>query len=36
VTIDCFEARSGRHLSPEEIHRAVVEAVDSRVLSRAE
>ena len=35
VTIDCFDARSGRHLSPEEIHRAVLEAVESRVLSRA-
>ncbi len=36
VTIECFEAPSGRHLSPEEIHRAVMETVDSRVLSRAE
>lgn len=35
VTIDCFDALSGRHLSPEEIHQAVLEAVDSRVLSRA-
>jgi len=32
VTIECFEARSGRHLSPEEIHRAVMEAVEARVL----
>jgi hypothetical protein len=36
VTIECFEARSGRHLSPDEIHRAVMEAVEARVLSRAE
>ena len=35
VTIDCFDVPSGRHLSPEEIHRAVMEAVDLRVLSRA-
>jgi dTMP kinase len=32
VTIECFEARSGRHLTPEEIHRAVMEAVEARVL----
>lgn len=34
VTIDCFEAGSGKHRRPEEIHRDVLEAIDSRVLSR--
>jgi hypothetical protein len=34
VTIDCFDARSGKHRPPEEIHQDVLEAVDSRVLSR--
>ena len=34
VTVDCFEARSGQHRRPAEIHRDVLEAVDSRVLSR--
>jgi dTMP kinase len=34
VTIECFDARSGEHRSPEEIHRDVLEAVDARVLSR--
>ena len=34
VTIDCFDARSGKHRSAEEIHYDVLEAVDSRVLSR--
>ena len=34
VMIDCFDARSGKHRSPEEIHHDVLEAVDSRVLSR--
>jgi dTMP kinase len=33
VTIECFEARSGKHRSPEEIHRDVLKAVDARVLS---
>ena len=32
VTIECFEARSELHLSPEEVHRAVMEAVEARVL----
>jgi dTMP kinase len=35
VTIDCFDAKSGKHRPPEEIHRDVLEATDSRVLSRA-
>jgi len=35
VTVDCFEPQSGRHLSPEEIHGAVVAAIDSRVFSGA-
>jgi dTMP kinase len=34
VAIGCFDARSGEHRSPEEIHRDVLEAVDARVLSR--
>jgi dTMP kinase len=34
VTIECFDARSGKLRSPEEIHRDVLEAVDARVLSR--
>jgi len=34
VTIECFDARSGEHRSPEEIRRDVLEAVDARVLSR--
>ena len=35
VTIDCFEAESGKHRPAEEIHRDVLEAVESRVLARA-
>jgi dTMP kinase len=35
VTIDCFDSKSGKHSAPEEIHREVIEAIDSRVLSRA-
>jgi dTMP kinase len=34
VMIECFDARSGKLRSPEEIHRDVLEAVDARVLSR--
>jgi dTMP kinase len=34
VAIGCFDARSGEHRSPEEIHRDVLDAVDARVLSR--
>jgi dTMP kinase len=34
VTIDCFDAKSGKHRPPEEIHQDVLEAIDSRVLSR--
>jgi hypothetical protein len=34
VTIDCFDAHSGTLRLPEEIHREVIEAIDSRVLSR--
>lgn len=34
VTIDCFEAKSGIHRTPKEIHRDVLEAVESRVFSR--
>jgi dTMP kinase len=34
VTIECFDARSEKLRSPEEIHRDVLEAVDARVLSR--
>ena len=34
VTIECFDGRSEKLRSPEEIHRDVLEAVDSRVLSR--
>lgn len=34
VTIECFDARSEKLRSPEEIHRDVLEAVDSRVLLR--
>jgi dTMP kinase len=33
VTIDCFEPKSGSHRTPEEIHRDVLDAVDSRVLA---
>jgi dTMP kinase len=33
VTIECFEPKSGKHRPPEEIHRAVLEAIDSRVLA---
>ena len=35
VTIDCFNSKLGSHRTPEEIHRDVIEAIDSRVLSRA-
>jgi len=34
VTIECFDAKSGKHRPPEEIHQDLLEAVDSRVLSR--
>jgi dTMP kinase len=34
VTIECFDAESGKLRSPEEIHRDLLEAVDARVLSR--
>lgn len=35
VTIDCFDAESREHRLPEQIHQDVLEAIDSRVLSRA-
>lgn len=35
VTIDCFDSKSGKHRTPEEIHQDVIEAIDCRVLSRA-
>ena len=35
VTVDCFDAKSGAHRPPEEIHHDVLEAIDARVLSRA-
>jgi len=35
VTIDCFDSKSGKHRPPGEIHQDVIEAIDSRVLSRA-
>ncbi len=34
VTIECFDSRSEKLRSPEEIHRDLLEAVDARVLSR--
>jgi dTMP kinase len=34
VTIDCFEAQSEKHRRPEEIHRDVLEAIESRVFAR--
>lgn len=34
VTIDCFDAQSGKHRTPEEIHHDVLGAIDNRVLSR--
>jgi dTMP kinase len=35
VRIDCINTASGALLSPEEIHRAVLQAVETRILSRA-
>ena len=35
VSIDCFNSTSGKHRTPEEIHQDLIEAIDSRVLSRA-
>jgi dTMP kinase len=35
VTIDCFDAKSGKHRLAEEIHREMLEVIDSRVLSSA-
>lgn len=35
VTIDCFEAESGKHRRPEEIHRDVLEAIECRLFARA-
>lgn len=35
LTIECFDAPSGKLRPPEEIHRDVLEAVDARILSRA-
>jgi len=35
VTIDCFELQTGRHLSPQEIHRFILNAVSSLILSHA-
>lgn len=34
MRIDCTDSKSGAVLSPEEIHRAILNAVDSRVLSQ--
>jgi dTMP kinase len=34
VTVECFSAKDGKNKTPEQIHQAVLEAVDSRVLSR--
>jgi dTMP kinase len=34
VTVECFDAESGKHRAPEEIHREVLDAIDSRVFSR--
>ena len=34
VTVECFSANDGKNKTPEQIHQAVLEAVDSRVLSR--
>lgn len=34
ATVDCFDAESGKHRPPEEIHQDVVEVIDSRVFSR--
>lgn len=34
VTVECFDAASGKHRPPEKIHRDVLEAIDARVLSR--
>jgi dTMP kinase len=34
VTIECFDSRSEKLRSPEEIHRDLLEAVDARLLSR--
>jgi dTMP kinase len=36
VTIDCFDSKSGKHRTAEEIHREVIEVIDSRMLSRAQ
>ncbi len=33
-TVDCFDPETGKHRPTEEIHRDVLEAIDSRVLSR--
>jgi dTMP kinase len=33
VTIECFQRKSGRHRTPEQIHREVLEAIDSRALA---
>lgn len=35
VTIECVDSKTGEHRTREEIHRDVIEAIDSRVLSRA-
>lgn len=34
VSVDCFDAKSGKHRPPEEIHHDVFEAIDARGLSR--
>jgi dTMP kinase len=34
VTVECFDAKDGKHRPPEKIHQAVLEAIDSSVLSR--
>jgi dTMP kinase len=35
VTIECFDAKTGEHRPAEAIHQELMEAIDSRVLSRA-
>jgi|SRR5690242_1315599 dTMP kinase len=35
ATVNCFEAESGKHRRPEEIHRDVLEAIESRAFARA-
>jgi dTMP kinase len=35
VTLDCFDCKTGKHRTPEEIHQDVIEVIDARVLLRA-